>query len=279
MKSAKSLKNRRSRNVVETPPARLRGLSAVAVAAAIVLVGAVGSGQGQSQTGDLETLRQEIAALRAEVEGLKAAFKQAPAQPQQARGPVAGAAVSLDGAPAKGDDAAPITIVEYSDYECPFCARYASQTLPQILQQYVDTGKVRYVFKSFPLESIHQNAFSAHVAASCSGEQDQYWAMHDRLFANQSALGAAERAGHAEAVGLDTARFNECLESGRHSDAVRADITSGQEIGVRGTPTFLIGRTADGGQFEPASVLVGSQPYPAFQQAIDGLLSPAPAEE
>jgi protein-disulfide isomerase len=194
------------------------------------------------------------------LEDPNAAAQQEPQAPQ----PVD---ISIEGSPVKGDPNAPMTIVEYSDYQCPFCARFAAQTMPTLLQEYIDTGKAKLVFKDFPLEQIHPNAQKAAEAARCvrelAGGDEAYWAMHDALFANQEAWGGSADpselfAGYASAAGADAAAFGECLSSGRYTEAVQADLVEGLNLGVQGTPTFFI----DGQAF------VGAQPIENFRQAI-----------
>jgi len=150
-------------------------------------------------------------------------------------------------------------LIEFSDYQCPFCARYARETLPQIEREYISTGKVKYVFRDFPIESIHKDAVRAAAAAHCAGDQGKYWEMHDRLFANQAKLRPADFKEHAVAVGLDAAAFAQCLESGRETARVRKDAEEAARYGVTGTPAFFVnGRP-----------VIGAQPYEAFAVVID----------
>ena len=163
-----------------------------------------------------------------------------------------------------GDPSAPVTIVEFSDYQCPFCGRYFSETWPQLREEFVDTGRVRYVFKDFPLTSIHPPAAKAHEAARCAGDQGAYWQMHDRLFEDQSewaqsADSEAVLRDYAAGLGLDTADFDTCLDSGRWTSALQEDMDEGERLGVQGTPTFFV----DG------YPLVGAQPFATLQYAIE----------
>ena len=146
--------------------------------------------------------------------------------------------------------------------------------MPQIEKDYIETGKVKYVVRDFPLESIHPQAFKAHEAANCAGEQGKYWEMHNRLFANQRALGLKALPGHAKAIGLDLPTFEVCLSSGKHSSEIRADLEEGIKAGVRGTPSFLLGLTEPNSSKIKATQLIrGAQPYSRFKQAIDKLLA------
>jgi protein-disulfide isomerase len=167
---------------------------------------------------------------------------------------------------ALGDPEAPVTIVEFTDYQCPFCFRYADETWPTLKERYVDTGRVYYVFKDFPLTSIHPEAFKAHEAARCaaeSGGNDAYWEIHDRLFAGQEEWAGNPESvavfkGYAGDLGLDQAAFDACLDGDRQAAAVQAAIDEGLELGVNGTPTFFVA----GYPFS------GAQPIEFFDQAI-----------
>lgn len=269
----------------------------------VVLLAAVGlnlfySNYGFSQSSkELNDLKREIQALKAgqtaiqkdlgeiknlilqrELQGLKDMLqaRQAPsaAQAPAAPAPEAQIVLSVDGSAVKGDKNAKVTLVEFTDYQCPFCARHFRDTLPQIENEYIKTGKVRYVLREFPLESIHPNAFKAAEAANCSGEQGKYWEMHDRLFANQNALAAKDLPGHAQVVGIDSAKFQQCLDSGKYTAKVRKDLNDAQKAGMTGTPTFFLGITdPKGAEIKSVRKLVGAQPYAAFKDAIDTLLA------
>ena len=157
--------------------------------------------------------------------------------------------------PVKGPANAPITIVEYSDFQCPYCAR-VNPTLDQVRKEYGD--KVKIVFKDFPLPN-HPEAPKAAEAAHCAGEQGKFWELHDRMFANQQALQLPALKEHATAVGLDMNAFNQCLDSGKHSPRVAANLKSGEALGVASTPTLYVnGRP-----------VVGAQSFEYFKAVID----------
>lgn len=157
--------------------------------------------------------------------------------------------------PSKGPADAPITIIEFSDYQCPFCAR-VNPTLDQIMKEYA--GKVRIVFRDFPLP-IHAEAPKAAEAAHCAGEQGRFWEMHDRLFANQQALFVPQLKQYAVDLGLDQEKFNACLDSGKHAATVQADVDAGRALGVNSTPMLYInGRP-----------VAGAQPFEYFKSVID----------
>jgi len=147
-------------------------------------------------------------------------------------------------------------------------------TLPQIERDYIKTGKVKYVFRDLPLVSIHKQAFKAHEAANCAGDQGNYWEMHNQLFANQKKMRRKDLSAHAKAIGLDLSVFESCLDSGKHVKAIQKDIASATDVGIRGTPTFLLGYTeSDPTKVKAVRMLRGAQPYRQFKQAFDQLLA------
>lgn len=182
--------------------------------------------------------------------------------------------ISLEATPMLGNVQARVAIVEFGDYQCPFCSRHANETLPQVVAAYVETGKVRYFFKDVPIESIHPQAFKAAEAAQCAGVQGKYWKFHDRLFRNQNALSPADLVTHALAVELDVNKFERCLDSKAFAAQIRTDIQEARKQGVRGTPSFFLGTLDPSGRtFSVVMTLSGAVPYSSFQQALDQLLS------
>lgn len=145
--------------------------------------------------------------------------------------------------------------------------------MPQIEKEYIQTGKLRYVFRNFPLESLHPQAFKAAEASLCAAEQGKFWQMHDQLFANQRALGLEDLRRHAQTIGLNAARFRQCLDSGRYAGKVRQDLSDGQKVGIRGTPYFAIGYPDGTDRVKVAKIISGAYPFQSFKEAIDSLLS------
>ena len=206
----------------------------------------------------MDAQRRQIAAQQAE---------QAQAAPQAPPEPTGPVDVPIGEAFAIGDPDAPVTIVEYTDYQCPFCQRHHSQTYGSIVSEYVDQGLVRYVFKDFPL-NFHPQAEIAAVAARCAGEQDSFIEMHSALFEAQNEWNGRTDAEAlfltmATDLGLDGDAFTACQARPDMLDAVRADLNEGSQLGVRGTPAFFI----DG------NLVSGAQPFNVFQQAIDAALA------
>lgn len=164
--------------------------------------------------------------------------------------------VPSEGFPALGPEDAPITIIEFSDYQCPFCQRWHQEVYEPLLAAY--PGQIRFVYRHFPLTSIHPDAFSAAEAAMCAGEQDAYWLYHEMLFSGQS-LGSSIYTQYAEALSLNVDKFNACMEAEKYKAEIEADTDFAINLGIRSTPTFFINGIA----------LVGAQPLDVFKQVID----------
>ena len=180
-----------------------------------------------------------------------------------------------------GSADAPVTIFEYSDYQCPFCSRHATTVLPQMVKEYVDSGKLRIVMREYPIEAIHPRAFAASQAALCAGAQGKYWEMHDKIFANQRSLSDEDFASHAELLELDAAAYDTCMSGEGVSKQIQAEIQEAYSLGVSGTPSFVVGLT---GAEDPDTVHVtayirGAQPFARFQGVIDDLLEEAAKTE
>lgn len=143
--------------------------------------------------------------------------------------------------PWRGSASAPVTLVEYFDYECPFCARYFDETMPQIEKDYVATGKLKYVARDFPLETIHPFALLASESARCANEQGKFWPMYNELMGNSDALDRRSISLYVHDIGLDASSFDKCLDSGKYAAEIRQDESNAAKIGVQGTPTFFLG--------------------------------------
>jgi protein-disulfide isomerase len=170
--------------------------------------------------------------------------------------PIQRVEVSVQGAPVKGGDKAPVTIVEFSDFHCPFCKQVVS-TLAKLESQYGD--KVKLAFRDFPIDSLHPGASQAHEAARCADEQGKFWAYHDKLFASPLKSSPEIFKGFAKEVGLEPVAFETCLSRGKHQAAIKKDIDDEQRLGVAGTPAFFIN----------GRLFTGAQPLEAFARVID----------
>ncbi|MBI4021357.1 MAG: DsbA family protein [Candidatus Aenigmarchaeota archaeon] len=172
-----------------------------------------------------------------------------------------------DNDPVLGSDDAPVTIIEFSDFQCPFCGRFYDQTELQLKQDYVDTGKLRIIYRDFPL-SFHPEAQPAAEAAECANEQGKFWEFHDKIFENQATMSAAAYKQWASDLGMNVDQFTSCVETGKYRSEVQADLDAGVAAGVSGTPTVFVGKT--GGQ---GVKIVGAQPYDTFKGAIESFLA------
>jgi len=229
--------------------------------AGLVLAFAIGLGAGyliwaRPLQSELATVKETVAAAGAQAtesaSANQAAADAANSEPQE----VKRYDVPEDDDPVFGSQDAPITIIEFSDYECPYCRRWHQEVLPQIEAKYGD--QVRLVYRDFPLYSIHSNAEPAAEAANCAGEQDRYWEFSDLLFSGV-ALGRETFDAFGEELKLDMTAFNQCMDDQRYKDEIEADFNYASELGVRSTPTFFINGLA----------VVGAQPFEVFEQIID----------
>ena len=182
--------------------------------------------------------------------------------------------ISVDNDPIIGNPDAPITIIEFSDFQCPFCARFYTQTLPLIYEEYIEPGKVKLVFRDYPIQSIHPNAVPAAIASECANEQGKFKEMHDTLFENQNEWGKQKTADalslfsqYATKIQLEQEVFDSCLTSGKYIEEISKDLDDGRDYGVTGTPGFFVGNDQIG-----YVELKGAQPFESFKKVIDSQL-------
>ncbi len=223
---------------------------------------------------------RSVEALENRLAGLEAKVEQLSAQWDRRRGSAVDAAKSIAKLPvepldvkglvAVGAPAAQIAIIEYFDFQCPYCRRYSADTWPLVVHEYVETGKVRYFFSQLPLESIHPASLAAAGAADCAGRQGRFLEMHDWLFENPRSLGADATVQYAAVLGLDALRFASCVAN----DAplkVRAEISAAARLGVHSTPTFFVGRLEANEQVRVLWRIAGAQPFPVFKGVVEVL--------
>jgi protein-disulfide isomerase len=219
--------------------------------------------QGDAIINELRQIRQALEKMQQQGGAPQAAVRAA--APVRAK-------VSSRGRPALGSDNAPVTVVEFADFQCPFCERFFSTTLPNLKKDYIDTGKVRLVMKDLPLP-MHSSAKPAALAAQCATEQGKFWAMHDSLFKGNGQLKDEDLKRYAKDIGLDADRFDDCLKSNRYDSAISGEVAEANEQGITGTPTFVIGATT--GDVVEGNILNGAQPIESFRSQIEALLPQA----
>lgn len=254
-------------------PAISRAIShnfALIIVAAVVFAAGFGGGSLWTEN---QLLKKSGTAMAAP-SGALAAVPSAPNQPQQ---PTTGTA-SVDDDPVLGDKNAPVTLIEFSDYECPFCKRYFTDTFSQIKTKYIDTGKVKLVFRDLPLSFHDPMATKEAVAANCARKQggdSTYFKYHDEIFkrttSNGNGLNDEKLKTIATDLGLNLGQFDSCLTDKAMEDEVKKDLVDAGKAGASGTPTFVIGKSTKDGKVE-GSLVVGAQPFGAFEAVIEPLL-------
>ena len=241
----------------------------VAVGAAAFFAGAYVMDTDQSDQITQDDLDEAMAKLELKILQQQLAEKQ---EQQQQQAEVV--SISADDDPVIGDPDAPITIIEFSDFQCPFCERFSTQTLPTLQEEYIDKGLVKLVYRDFPIQSIHPNAVVTALAAECAHEQGGFKGMHDKLFEKQGEWKSVTAqdivgvlTGYASDIGIDSDEFETCLVMGRHVDDIRGDLEDGRAYGVSGTPGFFVGNDQIG-----YVSIQGAQPFESFKRVIDAQL-------
>lgn len=179
------------------------------------------------------------------------------------------AKLNMTGSEMLGSKDAPLTMVEFTDYQCPFCQRFHTTAFTELKKNYIDTGKVRFYSRDLPLDSMHPNAIRAAQAARCASEQGQFWAIRDIMGANPTKLDMDSLVADAASLKMDTAKFRSCVESEKYKQAIQTDVLEAMKIGADGTPTFVIGKSTPEGV--DGEVLVGAMPYDVFDRKLKSL--------
>ncbi len=243
------------------------------VAAAVALLAGALPVQAQGMTSEQATqILEELKAIRKNLETRPVAPQAAapaPARPVDDKVNIA----FVPGTYTMGKEDAPLVLVEYTDYQCPFCQRFHNDAFAQIKANYIDTGKIRFVSRDFPL-GFHENALRGAVAARCSAEQGKYWDFRNTLIVNASQLQPDKIAGYAQNASMDVAKFKACTESDKYKAAIDKDIAEGTLAGVTGTPAFVLGRLQNG-KLEGVRI-VGAMPYGQFDAKIQEFMKQAP---
>lgn len=193
------------------------------------------------------------------------------AQPAPAPQPPQNVTVKGEAIHVLGNKDAPLTMVEFTDYQCPFCGRYEATTFPEIKKNYIDTGKLRLIVRDLPLAELHPHALQAAQAVHCAADQDKFWEMKDLVFKNQNKLDKDALAGYARSLGLDAGAYDRCMADGKHLKEIGEEARYAQSLGITGTPSFIIGKTA--GDTVKGRLVVGALPYQNFAAVIDEMLA------
>jgi len=218
-------------------------------------------------TGDqVDAIVQELREIRKLLENIdKKSVAQAPQRPPVP--PIA--KVSVKDSSVLGSADAPVTVVEFTDYQCTYCLRFIQQTFPKLKEEFIDTGKVRWVVRDMPL-GFHKNARKAAQAAHCAGEQDKFWEMRGVLFANAKKLEEENLPNYAQTLGLDMTAFDSCLASDRHLAAIDKSSQDAGGVQITGTPTFVVGKAS--GDWVEGKRVVGARDFKIFEENIRSVL-------
>jgi protein-disulfide isomerase len=169
-----------------------------------------------------------------------------------------------------GKSDAPLTLVEFTDFQCPFCARFETTTFPEIRKSYIDTGKVRLILRDLPLTDMHPFALKAAQSVHCAGDQGKFWEMKELVFKNQNKIDVDSLAGYAKELLLNGDTFKSCMAEGKHIKEIGDEAKYAQSLGITGTPTFILGKAV--GDSVEGQVIVGAQPLATFETAINEML-------
>jgi protein-disulfide isomerase len=242
-----------------------RSLTALAVAA--TLLGGVTLARAEGITSEqAQQILDELKAIRKTLETRPAAPAQ-PAAPAPVDDKVS--MVFPPGGFSVGKENAPLVLVEYTDYQCPFCQRYHNDSFAQIKTNFIDTGKIRYISRDFPLP-FHENARRSATAARCAAEQGKFWELRHTMIVNANQLQADKLGGYAQSASMDVPKFQACVDSDKYRAAIDKDIAEGSAAGVNGTPSFVLGRI-ENGKLQGVR-MVGAMPYAQFEAKIQDML-------
>lgn len=250
----------------------------IIIASTLVLL--AGSAWSASTKQEVQELQSQVESLQKGQEDIKKDLEEIKKLLREGAGAAPGQpafkeqVVDVGLSPFKGDVGATVTLIEFSDYQCPFCSRHYREVLPTLEEEYVNTGKLKYVMRENPIASIHPDATNASLAALCAHNEGKYWEMHDIIFDNQQDLSVSTLKSFAVEIGLNATDFDSCLDSKKYEPWVNADLKSAGDVGVRGTPGFILGLTDpdDPDKAFMSVYIKGAQSLDNFKRAIDGLL-------
>lgn len=242
---------------------------------ALSMLAAVGAGAAQPRADDFVTLKDEVARLNTQQQQILVSLDELK---RMIKGPGQAAlkppeTMSVAGEPFKGQPGATLAIIEYADFECPFCRRFEREVYPQIRDNYISTGKVKYFHRDMPLP-FHEGAMPAARAAHCASEQGKFWEMHDSLLGDAASLGAADIDERAGKLGLNVSELDKCISSDRFADIIQRGVAEATQMQISGTPTFIIGTLDTQGKLMSVKkTVVGAYPFDTFKGALDPLLA------
>jgi protein-disulfide isomerase len=239
------------------------GYAMVLFVAALPLAAQVAADQGGMTKQQADEMLKELRQIRLLLERQQAK----PGAPQEEQ-PTRAKITDLSGVSMLGSKTAPLTIVEYTDYQCPFCQRFHVTAFSELKKQYVDTGKVRFFSKDMPLD-FHPNAMRAAQAARCAGEQKKFWELRDVMGANPDKLDIDHIVGFAADLKMDTAALRACVDSGKYKEPVQRDVLEAMKVGANGTPTFVVGKSV--GEGVEGELVVGAMPFEMFDAKLKAL--------
>jgi protein-disulfide isomerase len=244
----------------------------------LLAIFAVGSAIAQESTPNMRDELNKISEIQnlilKQLIEIKAALSKANS-PQKSQVDIRNKTIELNKDHAiKGADAAKVVLINFTDYQCSFCGRFSRETLPQIVKNYIDTGKIRYAVVDYPLP-IHEQAFKAAEASRCAKEQGRYWNISALMMSKQQMLNDLSQFG--KDIGLDINRYEECLATNRYASAIKNDMNIASSIGISGAPTFIIAAadSLNGLRFKGISLINGAKPYEIFQKELDSAITMA----
>jgi protein-disulfide isomerase len=224
---------------------------------------------------DLHQLREEVQQLKAQQQQILDSLDELKKLVKGNAGPPSPKApdkVSVAGEAFRGENVATVVLIEYGDFQCPFCRRFEHDTYPMVYEAYIKTGKLKYFYRDFPL-SFHEHAMPAARASHCAAEQGKFWEMHDGLLMASASLTPSDIDDKANRLGLDVKKLDACMASDHFADVIQRSLDEANSMQITGTPTFLIGTIdANGNVVSVKRTVVGAMPFNAFKAAIDPLL-------
>lgn len=225
--------------------------------------------------GEIDALKKEQATIQNDIRMIKTLVVQKLSAPTTPEVNVKGVEIALENSPVRGNNAAQLVLIEFTDFQCPYCGRYTHDTLPDIVGQYVDSGRIAYSVVNRPLAN-HNLASKAAEASLCANDQGKYWEMHEKMMSNQDELG--KLAGFAAALNLDIAQFEDCLKTNKYANVVSQNIVLATKLKISSVPSFVLASRDPSNPWivKGISYVRGAQPFEVFRKAIDTAIASIP---